>query len=246
MKVMGRWPKVGISLLVGGTVLLAVYGATRAVDSDSSTSPARTTTAPPATTTANQTLPTLSLETMPVPSHYACSIGLYFLSSSNQATGVCVPYAYLPGGTALDPNNFTACPAGSFMTMGPVECSSETGLVTPVFPGPHNCSTPGGPCPSSNMPLPSRVLIISWSRLEYPTGKCSARYYFGEANGIATCVPYDYLPGGSAAYPNKNTTCPAGSGLKVAKLTGTLCTQYVAPHQIVAPNPTASSTRIVR
>ncbi len=248
MKAVGRRPKVGISLLIGGMVLLAGCGATRPAASHSLTSLAPTTTAPPTTTTTStttttpkQTLPLLNLETLPVPSDYTCSAGLYFLSPANQAAGECVPYAYLDGGTASDPNNNTACPAGSSMTMGPVECNNETGIVTPVPPGPNTCSTPGGPCPSSNFPLSSQASVITWSDIEFPTGKCPAGYYFGETNGIATCVPYDYLPGGTSANPNNNTACPAGSGLKVVKLTGTLCAQDAAPNEIVAPFPAKSS-----
>ncbi len=193
------------------------------------------------TTTPKQTLPPLSLETLPVPSHYTCPAGLYFLSPANQAAGECVPYAYLVGGTASNPNNHTACPAGSFMTMGPVQCDNETGIVTPVPPGPDICSTPGGPCPSSTLPPSSQASVISWSAIEFPTGQCPAGYYFGQTNGVATCVPYDYLPGGTHANPNNNTACPAGSGLKVAKLTGTLCTQDARPYDIVAPVPATST-----
>jgi hypothetical protein len=81
-----------------------------------------------------------------------------------------VPYAYLVGGTASDPNNNTACPAGSFMTMGPVECDNETGIVTPVPPGPNTCSTPGGPCPSAKLPLSPRASVLPWSAIKPPTG----------------------------------------------------------------------------
>ena len=189
----------------------------------------------PTTTTPQQALPPLTVGALPVPSDYTCPAGLYIVSPANEAAGECVPYAYLVGGTSSVPNANTACPAGSFMTMGPVECENENGNVTPVPPGPNTCSTPGGPCPSSTLPLSSQASVIAWSAIEFPTGKCPARYYFGETNGIATCVPYDYLPGGTSADPNKNTACPAGSGLKVAKLVGTLCTQDAEPNQIVAP-----------
>jgi hypothetical protein len=199
--------------------------------------PSPATTASPATTTPKQTSPPLNLETLPVPSDYTCSAGLYLLGPANEAASVCVPYAYLVGGTASDPNNNTACPAGSLMTMGPVECDAETGIVTPVPPGPNTCSTPGGPCASSNLPFSSQASTISWSAIGLPTGMCSAGYYFGETNGIATCVPYEYVPGGTSANPNNNTACPAGSGLNVLKLTGTLCTQDAAPYDIVAPVP---------
>lgn len=191
-------------------------------------------------TTPKQTLPPINLEMLPVPSDYTCSEGLYFSSPANQAAGECVPYAYLVGGTASDPNNNTACPAGAFMTMGPVECDNETGIVTAVPPGANTCSTPGGPCPSSNLPLSSQASVISWSAIELPTGKCPAGYYFGETNGIATCVPYDYLPGGTSANPNNNTACPAGSGLTILKLTGTLCTQDAGSYEIVPPVPSQS------
>ncbi len=205
------------------------------------TSSSPTTTPNSATTTPKQALAPVSLETLPVPSQYTCPAGLYLLSPANQAVGECVPYAYLVGGTASDPDNDTACPAGSVMTMGPVECDNETGIVTPVPPGPDTCSSPGGPCPSSKLPLSTQASAISWSAVKFPTGTCPAGYYFGETNGVATCVRYDYLPGGSPASPNNNTACPAGSGLKVAKLTGTLCTQDAEPYDIVAPVPATSS-----
>jgi hypothetical protein len=92
------------------------------------------------------------------------------------------------------------------------------------------------------LPLSSQASVIAWSAVEFPTGKCPAGYYFGETNGIATCVPYNYLPGGTSANPNKNTACPSGSGLKVAKLTGTLCTQDAQPDEIVAPISSTTTT----
>jgi hypothetical protein len=248
MKAVRRKPKVGISLLIGGMVLLASCGATRPASSHSSTSLAPTTTAPPTTTTTStttttpkQTLPPLSLGTLAIPSDYTCSAGLYFLSPANQASGECVPHAYVVGGTPSDPDDDTACPAGSSMSMGPVECDNDTGMVTPVPPGPNTCSSPGGPCPSSTLTLSSQASVIPWAAIEFPTGKCPAGYYFGEAGGDATCVPYSYLPGGTAANPNDNTACPPGSGLKVAELTGTLCEQDAEPSEIVAPVPAKSS-----
>jgi hypothetical protein len=196
----------------------------------------------PTTTIPHQTLPPLNVATLPVPTDYTCPARLDFLSPANEAAGECVPYAYLVGGTSSNPDNNTACPAGSSMTMGPVECDSETGVVAPVPPGPNTCSNPGGPCPSSTLPLSSQASVISWSATEFPTGTCPAAYYFGETNGIATCVPYAYLPGGTSTNPNTNTACPAGSGLKVATLTGTLCTQDVEPYEIVAPTSSTTTT----
>jgi len=197
--------------------------------------PATTTSTSTASPAPKQTLRPLDLEELPVPSHFTCPAGLYFVSPANQAAGICVPYDYLLGGTASDPNNHTACPAGSFMTMGPVECDNDAGIVTPVPPGPDTCSTPGGPCPSSKLPLSPQASVISSAAIVLPTGRCPADYYFGQASGIATCVPYGYLPGGTPASPNHDTACPADSGLKPAKVTGTLCTQDAAPHDIVAP-----------
>jgi hypothetical protein len=185
-------------------------------------------------------LPPVSPGSLPVPSQYACPAGLYFLAPANQTVGVCVPYAYLVGGTASDPDNDTACPAGSFMSMGPVECVNGTGIVTPVPPGPDTCSTPGRPCPSGKLPLGSQASVIPFSGIELPTGTCPAGYYFGETSGVATCVRYDYLPGGTPASPNNNIACPAGSGLKLAKV-GTLCTQDTGPYDIVAPVPAPSA-----
>lgn len=202
------------------------------------TLPPRTSTTLP--TTPEQTLPPLNVETLPVPSDYTCSAGLYLLSPANPAAGECVPYAYLVGGTASNPNSNTACPAGSSMTMGPVECDVPTGIVTPVPPGPNTCSTPGGPCPSSTLPLSSQASVLTGSAIKFPTANCPDGYYFGETDGNATCVPHGYLPGGSSASPNDDTACPAGSGLTAAKLTGTLCTQDAEPYEIVAPVPSAS------
>jgi hypothetical protein len=205
-----------------------------------STAALATATTSPTATPPKQAFPPLNVQTLPVPSHYTCRAGLHFLSPANQAVGECVPYAYLVGGTASDPDDDTACPAGSFMAMGPVECDNETGIVTPVRPGPHTCSTPGGPCPSSKLLLSSRASVLPWSAIKFPTGTCPAGYYFGETAGTATCVPYDYLPGGTPANPDNNTACPAGSGLKAAKLTGTLCTHDAEPYDIVAPVPATS------
>ena len=126
------------------------------------------------------------------------------------------------------------------MTMGPVLCDNATGIVTPVPPGPNTCSTPGGPCPSSRLPLSLQASVFSWSAIEFPIGTCPASYYFGETAGTATCVPYNYLPGGTPSNPNNNTACPSGSGLNVLKLTGTLCTQDAEPYDIVAPVPATS------
>ena len=193
-----------------------------------------TTTPIAATTTPAGSLPALSVQTQPVPTHLACAAGLYFLAPANQASGMCLPYAYLLGGTASDPNGNTACPAGSLMSMGPVVCSANAGIVTPVPPGPDTCSNPGGPCPSSRLPLSSRTRVIAWSAIPFPiTGRCPAGYYFGVSSGVATCVPYAYIPGGVAASPNRNTACPAGSEL----VRGTLCTREVPPYAIVAPVP---------
>jgi len=201
-----------------------------------------TTTAPATTSTTapKQTLPPISIEALPVPSGYTCSSGLYPLASANAATEECVPYAYLVGGTVSEPDNDTACPPGSFMTMGPVECEARAGLVAAVPPGPGTCSQPGGPCPSARLPLSPSSSVIPWASISFPTGQCPSAYYFGESNGTATCVPYRYLPGGTSSEPNNDTACSARSALKPIKLTGTLCTQEVAPFDIVAPVPPPS------
>jgi hypothetical protein len=187
------------------------------------------------TTPSIETLPPLEVATLPVPTDFTCSAGLYILAPANEAVGECIPYAYLVGGTESDPDGDTACSAGSSMTMGPVECDDENGIVTPVPPGPNTCSNPGGPCPSSRGPLPANVSVIPWSDIQLPTGKCRAAHYFGETDGTATCVPYAYLPGGTSSNPNSNTTCPTGSALKVLKVTGTLCTEDTYPYEIIAP-----------
>jgi hypothetical protein len=229
-----RWTSRGNRALLTRSVLatLCVFALGACASGKPQAAPATTTTT--TTTTPKQTLPPLNLETLPVPSHYTCPAGLYFLSPANQAAGFCVPHAYLGGGN-------TACPAGSFMTMGPVSCDNDIGIVTWVPPGPDTCSTPGGPCPSAKLPLSSRASVLPWSALTFPAGKCPAGYYSGETGGVATCVPYGYLPGGTSARPNHNTSCPAGSGLKVAKLIGTLCTRDAEPYNIVAPVPAPSS-----
>lgn len=193
-------------------------------------------TAPAATPGPAQPLPPLSIAELPSPSHYACAAGLYLLSPANQAGAECVPYAYLPGGTPSHPDKDTACPAGSFMTMGPAECTNAAGLVAAVPPGKDTCSTPGGPCPSATLPPSPTASSLPWASVKFPAGQCAAGY-FGETDGIATCVPYAYLPGGTPADPNGNTACPPGSALRVARLTGTLCTGESTPGTIVAPVP---------
>jgi hypothetical protein len=121
-----RWTSRGNRALLTRSVLatLCVFALGACASGKPQAAPATTTTT--TTTTPKQTLPPLNLETLPVPSHYTCPAGLYFLSPANQAAGECVPYAYLVGGTASDPDDNTACPAGSFMTTGPVECDNET------------------------------------------------------------------------------------------------------------------------
>jgi hypothetical protein len=207
-----------------------------------STSAAPTTRAPGTATAAasapGRLLPPLPIADLPSPSHYSCAAGLYLVSPANQASAACVPYAYLPGGTRAQPDKDTACPAGSFMTVGPVECTSAAGLAAAVPPGKDTCSAPGGPCPSATLPPSPRASSLPWASVKFPAGQC-ATGYFGEANGIATCVPYAYLPGGTAADPNGNTACPAGSALRVARLTGTLCTSESNPGTVVAPVPPA-------
>jgi hypothetical protein len=224
----------GLAVALSGTAPHSAPPTTSVPPTATTTTTTATTTT---TTTPNQALPPLNLGALPVPFDYTCSAGLYMLSPADQASGECVPYAYLVGGTASDPNNNAACPVGSSMTMGPVECDNETGIVTPVPLGPNTCSTPGGPCPSSSLPLTSQASVMPWSAIEFPTGKCPAGYYFGETDGNATCVTYDYLPGGTSANPNNTTACPGGSGLKGVRLTGTLCTQDAEPYDIVAPVP---------
>lgn len=196
---------------------------------DASTTTIGSATAVPTTTTPvpSQTLPPINVTEMPVPTGYTCPPGLDFLAPANQASGQCLPPDFLGSST------YSACPAGSFMTMGPVECDNETGLVGYVPPGPNTCSNPGGPCPSANLPLSPQASMIPWSRVVLPTGRCPVGYYFGEASGTATCVPYGYLPGGTASDPSANTACPAGSGL-TQKETGTLCVSDTS-HDVVAP-----------
>lgn len=243
-RVRGGWPR---AVLAAVTLTgLAACSSNHHIAKPSGTSvpttvvPESTTTTAPITTTTRPTkpLPTLSIQALPVPTQLVCPAGLYFLAPGNQAAGMCLPYAYLVGGTASDPNNNTACPAGSLMSMGPVVCSTDTGIVMPVPPGPDTCSSPGGPCPSSRQPLSSQMRVLDWSAVPFPaTGKCPGGYYFGETNGVATCVPYDYLPGGVPANPNKNTLCPIGSNLA----RGTLCTREAPPYGIVAPVSASSS-----
>lgn len=74
-----------------------------------------------------------------------------------------------------------------------------------------------------------------------PDGHLSGGLLLRETDGVATCVLQGYLPGGTAAEPNHDTNCPPGSGLRVARLTGTLCTEDTAPYDVVAPVPPPSS-----
>jgi hypothetical protein len=104
------------------------------------------------------------------------------------------------------------------------------GIAAAVPPGPDTCSNPGGPCPSSTLPPSPRESVLPWAQIRFPTGSCPVRSYFGETNGTATCVPHEYLPGGTQANPNGNTTCPVGSGLRIDQVTATLCTQDSDPY----------------
>lgn len=181
-----------------------------------------TTTQPSTSTSTSPTtgpmpkLPPINFETLPVPSDYDCSAGLYFYAGTNQAEGMCLPYAYLIGGTESQSSNNTACPAGSVMSMGPVLCDNKTGVVTPVPPGSNTCSNPGGPCPSASLPLSPQASVLPWAQVKLPSGRCPTSYYFGEDGGTASCVPYGYLRGGTSTNPNNHTTCPSGSSLRAA------------------------------
>jgi hypothetical protein len=220
------------------TVKTTNPGSTTTTTTTTTTIPATTTTggptttvAPATTTVAPQNLPPIKGTGLPVPTGYTCPPGLVFLAP-NPASGVCLSPKFL--GSSTD----SACPAGSFMTMGPVECDNDTGIMAYVPPGPNTCSNPGGPCPSGDLPLSPQASVIPWSAIVLPSGSCPEGYYFGEASGEATCVPYGYLPGGTASDPNDNTACPAGSGL-TQKETGTLCVDDTS-YDIVAPiRPTA-------
>ncbi len=202
-------------------------GTTTTGTSTTGTSTTGTTT----TSAPSGTLPPLSLEGLPTPSDERCPGGLTLVAPANQASGMCLPTAFVGGGTD------TACPAGSFMAMGPVLCLDATGVVSFVPPGPDTCSDPGGPCPSQRLPLPPQASVIPWAAIRFPTGTCPGGDGFGEANGTATCVPYAYLPGGTPADPNDDTACPAGSGVTIDRLTGTLCQQRAAPFDVVEPVP---------
>lgn len=85
------------------------------------TGPASVASAAPATPPP---IPASSLPQPPCPSAY------------NTDGFMCVPYAYMPGGTAQHPNQNTACPPGSHKTMGPVLCfsDSEPDIVAPIAP----------------------------------------------------------------------------------------------------------------
>jgi hypothetical protein len=229
---------VAFSQLSGHSGVLPAVRTTTTVPRATTTTTSTTTTT---TTMPTQTLPPISVTVLPVPTRYNCPGNLFFLSPADTAVGECLPYDYLVGGTRSDPSQHTACPAGSSMTMGPVECDNDKGIVTPVPPGPNTCSTPGGPCPSATMPLPPGASEILWTQVVLPTGVCPAGYYFGEDEGTATCVPFGYLPGGTTSDPNDNTACPAGSGMTEGKLTGTLCVEETTPYDIVAPVASSSA-----
>jgi len=211
----------------GSTIPATTISPTTTIAPITTTTGSTTTLATTTTTVPPQTLPPINLTGLPVPIGYTCPPGLDFLAPANQASGECLPPNFL--GSSTD----SACPAGSFMTMGPVECDNDTGIAAYVPPGPNTCSNPGGPCPSADLPLSPQASVIPWSAVVLPTGRCPVGYYFGEASGTATCVPYGYLPGGTASDPNDNTACPPGSAL-TRKETGTLCVDDTS-YNIVAP-----------
>ncbi len=178
-------------------------------------------------TSTTRSFPPLSFNALPVPSDYTCAPGSGVLFTGNRrAFHKCIPDAYLFSKTTR-----TACPAGSYMTMGPVMCIYDPsngpgfGIVAPVPPGPDTCSSVAAPCLSSKLPLSPKASVLPWSDIENATGACPSGYYFGESKVGAACVPYGYLPGGTDAHPSGNTDCPPGSGRITAKPNVALCTR---------------------
>lgn len=126
-----RW-RLGVLL----PVVIAFAACTSSASSPSTTSrPLATSHSATSTTTKTPTqrLPSIPFSALPSP---PCPSGYDPDGVSGTASYMCVPYAYLPGGTLADPNNNTTCPTGSHSTMGPVLCVLDTAaeIVAPVAP----------------------------------------------------------------------------------------------------------------
>jgi hypothetical protein len=82
-------------------------------------------------------LPPIPFAALPSPSGiHGCPVGFVWLSTANPASALCIPYAYVPGGTQVRPNGNTACPADSHMAMGPALCLTDDSheIAAPVAP----------------------------------------------------------------------------------------------------------------
>lgn len=109
---------------------------TTTTSTSTSTSTSTTTTS---TTSPPQGYPPIAFSALPSPTGPStCPAGYVWDAPANPAGALCVPYAYLPGGTLADPNGNTACPAGSAMSTGPALCTETTDgtsyIVAPVAP----------------------------------------------------------------------------------------------------------------
>ena len=87
------------------------------------------------TSTSRSALVPIKFSSLPHPTGISvCPHGYVWDAPANRASALCVPYAYLPGGTVARPNNDKACPAGAHLTMGPARCVSDNArtIVAPV------------------------------------------------------------------------------------------------------------------
>jgi hypothetical protein len=84
-----------------------------------------------------QTASSITFSALPTPTGPStCPTGYLWYAPANPASALCVPYEYLPGGTATSPNDDTTCPTGAHLTMGPALCVSDSAaeIVAPVAP----------------------------------------------------------------------------------------------------------------
>lgn len=140
----GVFVALGLASVLAACSSTTTTATTTTTSITTATAPSNTTTST-LTTTTTRTLPPIPFSALPSPTGSRCPAGYDFVGVLGAASAMCVPYAYLPGGTSADPNDDTSCPPGSHVTMGPALCVSDQGANNPsrkiVAPIPPTCRT---------------------------------------------------------------------------------------------------------